>query len=209
MRAETASKRATSSVSSDTPEPTRSPIDQVQHLLSKVPSHIYVKFFIWAILFYAFVRIEFGFVYFLLSFFFVIVRWGLGQRNAGDRSAYSIFNPGCESLPGSLQASAFNLPGQPIYEDPHGIEERPRTIDPSHNTFRTPSGIGPEDYEDYDPDVWNDAHMSPPAVQDRKATKVKRNEACPCGSGLKFKKCCSNGDTLHKRGEEDVYEDDW
>jgi len=26
----------------------------------------------------------------------------------------------------------------------------------------------------------------------RRSTKVGRNDLCPCGSGLKFKKCCWN-----------------
>lgn len=33
------------------------------------------------------------------------------------------------------------------------------------------------------------AHASTPPVS-RKSVKVGRNEPCPCGSGLKFKKCC-------------------
>jgi uncharacterized protein len=28
-------------------------------------------------------------------------------------------------------------------------------------------------------------------------TKVGRNELCPCGSGLKFKKCCGSPAKLH------------
>lgn len=31
----------------------------------------------------------------------------------------------------------------------------------------------------------------------RNTTKVGRNDPCPCGSGLKFKKCCGTSTTLH------------
>ncbi len=31
----------------------------------------------------------------------------------------------------------------------------------------------------------------------REAPKVGRNDACPCGSGQKYKKCCGQGPTLH------------
>jgi uncharacterized protein len=31
----------------------------------------------------------------------------------------------------------------------------------------------------------------------RETDKVGRNDACPCGSGKKFKKCCGGGETLH------------
>ena len=38
----------------------------------------------------------------------------------------------------------------------------------------------------------------PRAPVTREATKVGRNDPCPCGSGKKFKKCCGAGDlTLH------------
>ncbi len=33
-------------------------------------------------------------------------------------------------------------------------------------------------------------HAPPPEPVRREAPKVGRNEACPCGSGKKFKKCC-------------------
>jgi uncharacterized protein len=33
----------------------------------------------------------------------------------------------------------------------------------------------------------------PPPQQERTATKVGRNDPCPCGSGNKFKKCCGKG----------------
>ncbi len=29
-----------------------------------------------------------------------------------------------------------------------------------------------------------------PTTQQLKSMKVKRNDPCPCGSGIKFKKCC-------------------
>ncbi|MEK7753355.1 MAG: SEC-C metal-binding domain-containing protein, partial [Acidobacteriota bacterium] len=37
----------------------------------------------------------------------------------------------------------------------------------------------------------------PPAAGDRTAPpKVGRNDPCPCGSGLKYKKCCAAGFSL-------------
>ncbi len=43
-----------------------------------------------------------------------------------------------------------------------------------------------------------DKHFVPRGEQ-KKVTKVGRNEPCPCGSGKKYKKCCMN-----KQGEKDV-----
>lgn len=34
------------------------------------------------------------------------------------------------------------------------------------------------------------AILQNPKTNELRAVKVRRNEQCPCGSGLKFKKCC-------------------
>jgi uncharacterized protein YecA (UPF0149 family) len=39
---------------------------------------------------------------------------------------------------------------------------------------------------------WGEMKIAPSS-----ATKVGRNDACPCGSGKKFKKCCGSPVTLH------------
>lgn len=39
----------------------------------------------------------------------------------------------------------------------------------------------------------------PPTPRQRRRMKVGRNEACPCGSGAKFKRCCQ---TLPKPGDD-------
>lgn len=39
---------------------------------------------------------------------------------------------------------------------------------------------------------WGDAHRNLPGTPGKIRTepKINRNEKCPCGSGIKFKKCC-------------------
>jgi uncharacterized protein len=49
---------------------------------------------------------------------------------------------------------------------------------------------------------WLERRTSRPAVVSRaplrrEAPKVGRNDACPCGSGRKYKKCCGQAPTLH------------
>lgn len=44
-------------------------------------------------------------------------------------------------------------------------------------------------------DFWITRRKTAPARRD--APKVGRNEACPCGSGKKFKQCCGKERTLH------------
>ena len=38
-----------------------------------------------------------------------------------------------------------------------------------------------------------------------KKMKVSRNEPCPCGSGLKYKKCCLKGDQSGARDIKEIY----
>ena len=53
-------------------------------------------------------------------------------------------------------------------------------------------GIEPDKPEDISDVKWLLKHFSdPPKLQNRTAPiKVSPNDYCPCGSGLKFKKCC-------------------
>ena len=46
---------------------------------------------------------------------------------------------------------------------------------------------------------WRDPASAFPRQAPVRATKVGRNEICPCGSGKKFKKCCGagSGPTVH------------
>ncbi|MSP00047.1 MAG: hypothetical protein EXR07_03195 [Acetobacteraceae bacterium] len=41
-----------------------------------------------------------------------------------------------------------------------------------------------------DDDEWDDPIASMPSEPVRSASKIGRNEPCPCGSGKKYKKCC-------------------
>jgi len=46
---------------------------------------------------------------------------------------------------------------------------------------------------------WRDPERAFPRREPVRSTKVGRNAPCPCGSGLKFKRCCGNSSpsTLH------------
>ena len=54
------------------------------------------------------------------------------------------------------------------------------------NGWKVIVGIEPDKPEDIS-DVTRLMHPPPPQ---EKKIKIGRNEPCPCGSGLKFKKCC-------------------
>ena len=55
-------------------------------------------------------------------------------------------------------------------------------------------GIEPDKPEDISDVNWLLKHLSdPPKLQNRIGPiKVSPNDYCPCGSGLKYKKCCLN-----------------
>lgn len=51
---------------------------------------------------------EFGAVYFVLSaLVFICLNTRSGPKRRGELSAYSVFNPNCEAIEGTLDASQF------------------------------------------------------------------------------------------------------
>lgn len=72
-----------------------------------VVSNVFLlKVLLWLVLLGLFIELEFGFPFFVLSLFYWIYE-GLrspGTREPGELSAYSVFNPDCQPLLGSLTA---------------------------------------------------------------------------------------------------------
>ena len=67
-----------------------------------------LKFILWAILFKLSVEVEFGAVFVIFSLFYVILtNLRSGRRKPWEPSAYSVFNPGCEAIDGTLNAEQF------------------------------------------------------------------------------------------------------
>ncbi|XP_048410508.2 SAYSvFN domain-containing protein 1 [Stegostoma tigrinum] len=68
-----------------------------------------LKFLLWLVLLGLFIELEFGLAFFVLSMFYWIY---VGTRDPskkkqGEISAYSVFNPGCKAIEGSLTAEQF------------------------------------------------------------------------------------------------------
>ncbi|PRP79412.1 hypothetical protein PROFUN_08173 [Planoprotostelium fungivorum] len=83
----------------------RLPISVVDFVYS-IPIETYLGFALWFLLFFVFIRLEFGVVFFICSLFFLMFS-NLGQRKEGELSAYNVFNRGGKALPGQLTASQF------------------------------------------------------------------------------------------------------
>lgn len=79
-------------------------IDQIWSTLDWVI--LTVKLSVWICLQVVFIKIEFGAVFFLFSCIFLMLS-NLGKRKKGEMSAYSVFNPNCESIDGTLTAQQF------------------------------------------------------------------------------------------------------
>ncbi|KAM4834623.1 SAYSvFN domain-containing protein 1 [Thomomys bottae] len=66
----------------------------------------FLKVLLWLVLLGLFVELEFGLVYFVLSLFYwmYVGTRGPEEKQEGEKSAYSVFNPGCEAIQGTLTA---------------------------------------------------------------------------------------------------------
>ncbi|XP_007517869.1 SAYSvFN domain-containing protein 1 [Erinaceus europaeus] len=82
------------------------PTAQDQSLLTKITI---LKVLLWLVLLGLFVELEFGLVYFVLSLFYwmYVGTRSPREKKVGERSAYSVFNPGCEAIQGTLTAEQF------------------------------------------------------------------------------------------------------
>ncbi|XP_005083639.1 SAYSvFN domain-containing protein 1 [Mesocricetus auratus] len=74
-----------------------------QSLLTNIT---FLKVLLWLVLLGLFVELEFGLAYFVLSMFYwmYVGTRGPEEKTAGEKSAYSVFNPGCEAIQGTLTA---------------------------------------------------------------------------------------------------------
>ncbi|KAI4495563.1 hypothetical protein M0802_008575 [Mischocyttarus mexicanus] len=76
------------------------------HLLSIIIYFLY--FSLWVVLYVIAVQIEFGAVYFVVSMLVLIcLNTRSRPRKKGELSAYSVFNPNCEAIDGTLDANQF------------------------------------------------------------------------------------------------------
>ncbi|CAK9808827.1 SAYSvFN domain-containing protein 1 [Anthophora plagiata] len=75
-------------------------------LLTKITYLLY--FLLWATLYIIAIECEFGAVYFILStLIFIWLNTRSKPKKPGELSAYSVFNPECKAIEGTLDASQF------------------------------------------------------------------------------------------------------
>ncbi|GFT56913.1 SAYSvFN domain-containing protein 1 [Nephila pilipes] len=69
---------------------------------------VVLKVVLWCLLMALFVMLEFGAVFFIISmFYFMFTNFRKTEKAPNELSAYSVFNPHCESIKGTLTAQQF------------------------------------------------------------------------------------------------------
>lgn len=67
-----------------------------------------LKILLWCLSMALFVVLEFGAVFFVCSvFYFMYINLRTSPRKVDEISAYSVFNPGCQRIEGTLSAEQF------------------------------------------------------------------------------------------------------
>uniref|UniRef100_A0A1B6JF81 SAYSvFN domain-containing protein n=1 Tax=Homalodisca liturata TaxID=320908 RepID=A0A1B6JF81_9HEMI len=85
-----------------------SSIDENQCCDELTYSKISLYFSLWLILFSLAIYLEFGAVYFVISLMYIIwTNTRTGPKRRGEISAYSVFNPNCEAIDGTLKPEQF------------------------------------------------------------------------------------------------------
>ncbi|GIX83476.1 SAYSvFN domain-containing protein [Caerostris darwini] len=69
---------------------------------------VVLKIVLWCLLMTLFVLLEFGAVFFVVSVFYVMfTNFRKTSKSPNELSAYSVFNPNCEAIKGTLTAQQF------------------------------------------------------------------------------------------------------
>ncbi len=90
---------------------TNSPLaNYIRQDTSLLTNTLFLKIILWFALLIVFILIEFAAVYIVFSLFYVMyvnMRSGRDAKRPGELSAYSVFNPNCERIDGTLTAEQF------------------------------------------------------------------------------------------------------
>lgn len=82
-------------------------VDQSQCTMLRMVIYL-LYFLLWVTLYIIAIQYEFGAVYFILStLIFICLNTRSKPKKSGELSAYSVFNPNCKAIEGTLDASQF------------------------------------------------------------------------------------------------------
>ena len=139
-----------------------------------------IIFFIWAVIYKLFIIYGFGLVYFFLTIILLIFN-NLGERKPWELSAYSIFNPNFERIPGSMTS-------QNIQNGMGILNLNSNIITQEHldqiNSFNN------EIENELNRKIEYDTKSENKKRKLKEIAKQSLNSMCYCGSGKKYKNCC-------------------
>lgn len=133
---------------------------------------------IWGAIYKLFIHFGFGLVYFFLTII-ALIFCNLGKRKPWELSAYSIFNPNFERIPGTFSASAI----QP------GIERLNMPDDDNDALNDDLAVVNDNNRSNEQRTVYN----TKAEIRKRKMKQLAKqplNSKCECGSNKKYKSCC-------------------
>ena len=140
-----------------------------------------IIFFIWALIYKLFIDFGFGLIYFFLTIIILIFN-NLGERKPWELSAYSIFNPNFERIPGSINSENFN--GMGILNIGNNNNNLIQDNIQQLNNFNN------EIENELNRKIEYDTKSENKKRKLKEIAKQSLNSLCYCGSGKKYKNCC-------------------
>ena len=139
--------------------------------------------FIWAVLYKLIIDFGFGLIYFFITIILLIF-YNLGERKPWELSAYSIFNPNFERIPGSINSENFN--GMGILNIGNNNNNLIQDNIDRLNNFNN------EIENELNRKIEYDTKSENKKRKLKEIAKQSLNSICYCGSGKKYKNCCLN-----------------
>ena len=140
-----------------------------------------IIFFIWSIIYKLFIDFGFGLIYFFITIILLIFN-NLGERKPWELSAYSIFNPNFERIPGSINSENFN--GMGILNIGNNNNNLIQDNIDRLNNFNN------EIENELNRKIQYDTKSENKKRKLKEIAKQSLNSLCYCGCGKKYKNCC-------------------
>ncbi len=137
-----------------------------------------IIFFIWALIYKLFIDFGFGLIYFFITIILLIFN-NLGERKSWELSAYSIFNPNFERIPGSINSNNFN-----------GILNIGNNNNFIQDNIQQLNNFNNEIENELNRKIEYDTKSENKKRKLKEIAKQSLNSICYCGSGKKYKNCC-------------------
>ena len=138
-----------------------------------------IIFFIWSIIYKLFIDFGFGLIYFFLTIIILIFN-NLGERKSWELSAYSIFNPNFERIPGSINSNNFNGILNIGNNNNNLIQDNIDRLNNFNNEIEN----------ELNRKIQYDTKSENKKRKLKEIAKQSLNSLCYCGSGKKYKNCC-------------------